>query len=464
MVARRPLLDTAALDANRAIELESKLPPEKQDSAASLIAARIANRREQWTEARQILEDLEKRFPRDPRVYLVRADTEIGERHNDQAIAALERGLRVLDDVDIRWALADLLIDAGRLDDVWAKQGAAGAPFNWTQPVVTLDTRDKGHISELVRRSYNKGRVGYLEGRLLMARENWTAAKTAFQEALPLLIGIPQLERQTNLLVAACDKALNPNDPEAQTEALTRMVTNDPDAVETLVSIARSLESLGRYDEALATYRTIPRPTNDIRLAMARLMILTAQAQPADRRDWTAATSKIDELKELLGDDFRVVLLEADLLMAQGKTAEARQVIEKARNADPKKLEPWIALMVLAERIRKPGEADPLPALLDAAEKNVGDVVPLRVLRARNLAITGGSSANAKLEALSGGLDKFDEKDRSILLRGLADAYLRAGDTATAMQFWLDQARKQDSATQTGTACNLGPGLRSGPG
>ena len=97
-------------------------------------------------------------------------------------------------------------------------------------------------------------------------------------------------------------------------------------------------------------------------------------------------------------------------------------------------LDLWLNLIALAERR---GKGEDVPALLDAAEKKLGDRVEFRLARARNLATRGGPDVARKLQALGGSLDKFSPVERGTLMRGLAELLARNGDFADALALWV---------------------------
>src|SRR5262249_18462027 len=85
--------------------------------------------------------------------------------------------------------------------------------------------------------------------------------------------------------------------------------------------------------------------------------------------------------------------------------------------------------------------ATPL-AILDEAEKKLGDRVELRLARAGYWAQQGGKEAVPALDQIARGADKFSLQDQGRLLRGLAVAYARSGASALAEALWRELARR----------------------
>ena len=176
-------------------------------------------------------------------------------------------------------------------------------------------------------------------------------------------------------------------------ETYRRMAASDPTSPEIRYRLASSLEALGRYDEAIEQYRLVTDKSDksalaiETNLAIARLLIRRNLSLPAGRRNWEEVGSLLDEVGRKAPDEPRVAILRAEVLAGSDRIDEARALLEKARDAHPDRVELWSALIVLAERR---GKGEELSALLDAAEKKLGDRVEFRLARARNLAARGG--------------------------------------------------------------------------
>ena len=114
--------------------------------------------------------------------------------------------------------------------------------------------------------------------------------------------------------------------------------------------LALSLEGQGRRDEALQQYRLVTDKTADVRIAIARLLIIQNLEKPPAARDWREVESNLSELTKELPDDPRVPILRAEVLMATDQADQARALLEQARDAQPDKFELWAALFTLAQR------------------------------------------------------------------------------------------------------------------
>ena len=90
-----------------------------------------------------------------------------------------------------------------------------------------------------------------------------------------------------------------------------------------------------------------------------------------------------------------------------------------------------------------PNVARDLLRLLDRAEKQLGDVLELRLARCRIWAAEGGETARQSLTALAQNLERFAPEDGARLLRELADTWARLGEPARAEPLWRQLVQKQ---------------------
>lgn len=370
-----------------------------------LLAARVAASRSDWDEAGRHLRRGLEIYPGDPRFPLDLADVEIRAGRPDQAEACLVAGIRESpDDGDLRSVLANLQIERDELEQARA----------------TID--DLGNLG------HDKGQIGYLEARLLVARREWSRASEALEAVAPLLIEQPELTRRANLMLAHCYEQLGDTDRRAA--AYRRIADADPRA---RAGLADSLEALGRYDEALAQYRLMSDPTPEARQAIARILILRNLRLPIDRRRWEEAEAAIEEAARAAPDSPTVPILRAEVLAARDRIDEAIALLESAREAQPDRFELVAGLVALAERR---GTPEAIPPLLDEAERRMGDRADLRLLRARYLSVHGGPDAAGLVNDLGRDLDRFSPDDRRRLLRGLAEEISQSGDDPRALALW----------------------------
>ena len=356
-----------------------------------------------------------------PRAYLLLAGIEADVRQLSDAIAVLERGLAELpDSTDLLVALSEYQFQTGdraglakTLEKLRATDGA-------TSPGVA---------------EYQQARVFALE-------EDWGKAAAVLGKAIPLMAASPHRDspnraREANLLLARCYEQLgrHANRFAAYDAALNNpkpLDRADPLWGQATFGIAEAQEALGRTDDALATFRTLAATRPGVWPTVARLELRRALSAPGGQRNWkpteeALAMAEIVAQRKLIPDDLKVRLLRATLLRYQGRTDAAKQLVEELRKARPKEAAVWVELAAL--------QANPRDGLatLDAAEKEAGDSVELRLARAALLAAAGEPNLADKLAALAaGGKEKFGVAQHRQLLRGLAQTATRAGADAAA--------------------------------
>ena len=102
---------------------------------------------------------------------------------------------------------------------------------------------------------------------------------------------------------------------------------------------------------------------------------------PPSRRQWTEIEVALNHLSQALPDNPHVPLLHADVLAAQGKTQEAKELLEAVREKSRGSV---VIRCALAQLAMQNGAVDGLAEaarLLDEATTDVGDCVDIRLTR-----------------------------------------------------------------------------------
>jgi tetratricopeptide (TPR) repeat protein len=201
---------------------------------------------------------------------------------------------------------------------------------------------------------------------------------------------------------------------------------------------------LGRLDDAFREFEfVLPRePVAGVRVAQL-LMLRNLRLEEA-KRDWKRVHEILDQAGAKAPKSTEIPVLRARVLRYEGKSAEAQTLLEKARDQQPDRIELWLALLDVVQE-RKP---EKVAELLATAEQRLGDRVELRLARAYLLlAARGDKDAPAALAKLEQDTAKFGSEETR-LLRGLAEAYFRAGNTPEARRLWLQVATKEPTDMQ----------------
>jgi tetratricopeptide (TPR) repeat protein len=395
-----------------------KLAPD--DPGVLVAAADLAIDRNELPRATGHLDRALKAAPSDRRVHLARARLALRSGKNAEAADGLRRALHAVPEKDryeLTWALANVLLDAGSLDD--ARK-------------VIAKLRDDGAAP---------GTVDYLEARALMHQGRWFEAARMLEQVRASANAATELAVQVDLMLGSCYERLD--EPAQQLAACERAARTDPASVPARKGMAAALWSLGQVDAAIESYRAIVK-LNEVlkvpvtgRAELARMLLL--RTLQMEKRDWRPFEEELEAAEKEQPGAPELVLLRAELFASKKRFDEAGVVIALALKQQPRRVEYWTALANLAER---KGNPERVRELLDEAQKQAGDSVELRLARARFWGGRPAAEAGPALSKLEEGLKAFPEEDQCTLLNGLAEAQMRSGDAATAARLWGELGRR----------------------
>jgi tetratricopeptide (TPR) repeat protein len=414
----------------------------------------------------------------DPRLTPAAREKALAE-HRDLAYEHLQRGLKLQDALPARaasdaarfqllWHKASLLLDDLKLADGRRPGDPAAAR---PEQVSAWETEAAQTLEELRKTRVSPAGGDFLQGRLLVHERRWAEAAALFEHASTLLSGQVDLAVQINLHLGQCYEQLE--EPSQMISAYQRVLVNDPASAPALLGLAAAEWSLQRLDSAAGYYQQLialgkvpDKAWQDIaRLQIQRLaQSASRERERPEGEPRTPATGAWSRVEEALAtaaratpDAVEVPLLEAEMWVVRKDETRAADILTRARAKHPGEPELWVAEADLALRGKDRAGRKRALAVLDAARDKVGDVVLLRLARARALAAglpraepgvlaTGGSAEERQavrdgINALADGADKFNEEDQGRLLGGLAYVHLDAGDLASAREWWQKVAR-----------------------
>jgi tetratricopeptide (TPR) repeat protein len=409
-------------EVGRDVEEALRLAP--TDGEVLLAAADLARAAGDLARARADLRKGRKLHPDDKRLHLALADVELADRKPgeapEEAIARLNEGLQALpDQPDLLWLLANLLLDSGKLDEAGQVIGrmrkANGSPTG----------------------------IDYLEARRLFADGRWAEAARLLESTRPVMErdgAAPGLLDQVDQYLATCYEQTD--EPGQQLAAYDRIVARHgpqeraADALLTaLEGRGRALWQLGRPDEAVTQYQDLVRRADapkGARLELARLLI--ARDTLRGEHEGPEVEAALEQAAKEQPGRPDVYLVRARLLALRQDWEGARTVLAEARKRFPKKVEPWAALIELAEARRRSDEA---ARLIEEAERATGDHVELRLARARVWAAAAADKRGPFPQTLEKGLEKiFPPAEQTALMRGLMEVAYRAGSVQEALRLW----------------------------
>ena len=402
---RQYQIEGARDDLARAVSLE----PTNAD--VLLAAATLANQEGRGDDARRHLAQAIESHPTDQRTYLTLAAIESQAGRYAEAVARLRDGSRRLPDNGLlKWSLADDLIRAN-------EPAEASALID--------QLRQRHEILEPA--------LDYLAARVLLAQGELAAGIDLLDRTRALMTGVlnnPEIIRQTDLLLAEGYERLG--NPDRRITASRRVLRVDPQSAPARLSLAGGLLAQGRVAEAITAYREAIPFAGSARLLLARLLTVQNLRLPAENRNWGEVTALLDAIDQATPDDSEANLLRAQVLATRGNARQAHDLLTRNRDRHPDQVGAWFALAIETQIQGKP--ADGL-AILDEAQRRIGDSVDLRLGRIQFLSRLGDES-RADLTAMSRDLDRFSPVDRTRLEESLALAFTQLGDDQIAARLW----------------------------
>ncbi len=357
-----------------------------------------------------------KAHPKDARLRLAEATLLAQNGQLDEAVQSLNKAIEIDPDaLNQKWLLADMLIDLKRLREA------------------------EELVNDLRKRDVRAEITDFLEARIKITREEWSAALVILERIRGLFQELPGARGQVgriDLMLGRVYEAIG-GEPDRREQAYRRALNADPESVEARLGLARTVAERGQFDEAIGLYRSLVSTNPAFLVDVARTTLLATLAVPKEKRDWRALQKAIDEATRLAGDSPVLPLIQADMLNAQGKFDQAVALLEKARAAHPEQIEPWLAI---AESKAAQDKLDDAQLRLDDAQKALGDRAEIRLARARYLTRSKGKKAADEILKFSEDIEKFPAVSQRKLLTGLAVDFALLGATDQASILWKKMA------------------------
>lgn len=340
----------------------------------------------------------------------------------------------------------------------WLRQGARELPMpaqfelQWAHVCLLLSGTDPADLDEAAKviskipsTNITPAGTDYLQARLLMGRQQWAEAAKLFERCVVHLQGLHEEANQIDLGLGKCYSELN--DPKKQYDAFARMAKRNPDSLVAKLGLANAARAGNNLDEAirlLGALARAPEVPSFLWADQVRLHILKARlTRQAD--DWKRVEDTIaDAERHKVIDAVEANVFRAECLLANKKDDEARTLLEETRKQHDKRVEPWAALALLAQKRNDFPEA---LRLLDEAAKVLtkpADQVELLLARANHWAGQKGDTAKAELAKLCEGMGKFEPTERTRLLSGLAATCYGSGHFQLAARLWKQLSRQEE--------------------
>ena len=407
----RYLSDASVNRQNEALEEASKALKLAPDDVEVLWQATMCDAvAKHFDEARGCAARGIKLYPNNAHLYLILSTIEEYTGSRDKAIAVLRQGVKPTDrNPDILWQLANLLVDANKLEE------------------------SQKLLDELQATPYPKLRIALTVARIDFAKQHWSAALKGFESSRGAFVTNLQTLKRIDNWTAECYRCLG--NPEKQEEALRRALNIDPTFAPAKAALTDVMMKKGTVEdvgfaaqqlEEMALHNQLS-PRGWIQLANVRFQ-QTNRQDPANR-DWTRVEKVLDVAEKLLPDAPEIAVLRAEILAARNHVDDAEKLLLKARDKNSKQAIIWGSLIGLAIHEQQWDKAE---NLLKQSEKALGDCVEQRLIQAQYLVQHKGNEAKATLRKLVENSDQFSESDRVRLWGGLLNAALLTGDSQQA--------------------------------
>ncbi|QDU19984.1 tetratricopeptide repeat protein [Urbifossiella limnaea] len=268
--------------------------------------------------------------------------------------------------------------------------------------------------------------VKYLNGRRLVVKGDFAAARPLLEDVAPLLARVPDFQKKALTGLGQCYESLQ--NPDRALASFSDALKLDAAYLPAIVGQAEALLRLGRVRDALPQYRTIVTgyKLTMFRPQLARLEMRAVIAQPPASRNW----ADFDKAVGPPPRDFQTELLVADSLIARNERGKAVVLLNELLNKDRKNAAAWVALA----RARAPESPDALGKTLVEAEKEVGDTVELRLAKVLGAMFRGRRPTVDELRVALAGAEKFSPADQNRLLRGVGEASARLAGVAPELE------------------------------
>jgi tetratricopeptide (TPR) repeat protein len=395
--------EEAELDAAKALELS----PDDRD--ALMLSAECELDKEQYEKARRHAQRVVELFPKGVPAYELLSRIEMRAKNPEEARAWIDKGLEATDrHVQLLWNKANYVLDSGDVD----------------KAEKTVDELDSG--------KYPSARVKHLRARIAYYRRKWDESRRGFEEIRDEMRRWPGLLRQGYLLTAECHRRLDR--PELQQECLERAREINPGWSPARVAAAQAMVNRGELIPAIREYQQIMKledaPASGW-LQLTRLLMLKNAYSRESERDWGEVEAVLATAGKAMPGSPQVLLLRAELFVAQDRRLQAEKLLQRARDEFP---DDWRFINMLFKLALMDEDWQQAERLLSEAEQAVGDGLALRLARANLLLQRDKDKAVESLGKLAGGTDAFSDNERLALWRTIAIMLFRAGAQDKAMQ------------------------------
>ncbi|HEY0983603.1 tetratricopeptide repeat protein [Schlesneria sp.] len=395
-----------------------RLAPE--DIESLILAAQIAQQTDRLEEARKLIQDGLEKHPSNPQFYTMLSALEADAGNMEASIEAIRRGVELIPkNLDLQWNLARLLIESRQFDAA------------------------RNSLAQIRLGGFTDALVEYLEGRMSFLQGDWSKAIETFENVRPRLIRWPVYLRHVDFWLGTAYREIN--SPDQQLASFRRAVASDPDWDAARLALAESLAAADQITEAINELQTVCASSDapvSAHVALAKLLLRQNLLLPANRRSWGEFDAVLKKIDADGSQEATLVVLRMQRQLVTQDYTGAVQSISAARESHKDQIDLWSADFDLALAGR---DRDRVNEIVRGAEEQFGDVVAVRLMKARALVAQNGGSPEAitELRSLSAPLPEYSAQDRQLLAEGLASLFLLANDFEDAERLALQISTEQ---------------------
>jgi tetratricopeptide (TPR) repeat protein len=371
-------------------------------------------------DAKKYFEQATEVQPRDPRGYLGWGEvlTRLGDP--DEALRVWDRGLVRTGGKDIPLALclSEALLNLRRYQEADAKITVLAGEVNAIPRNVPRDLRTRllGHVD------YLQGASAFHQGRVHEALAAFRRCVIA-QQIAPESQEEIRRQLRTQEYLGNCYAALRQWDLSASAyEQASRLDPSNPDY---LIAAAQSWEQTGRRERAATLYQQALElvgapPSAAVKLAQTVFAI--ERNKPTAQRDWSGVERALATARRIAPSEAGVVILAADVALAQGDEAGAIEILEQGAKEHPD-LEALERAKIFA--LEQMGDAERADAALAAFANDPSRAEAAE--RVRQALATRREGADALVTDLQNRLEQATPEEQGAIRSQLVGQYLRLG-------------------------------------
>ena len=415
-------LKRARSDTDRAVELA----PDELD--VILLAANIATIQKDWDSAQQYLDQALEKNPDSDDVYDALAELKWRQHDLTAAMEFVEQGLEKNHaSVALLWRRAELQLAQGRIAELTAS------------------------LQSLSRVQFPKDWIDYLRARVLLTKKKWLDASRELERLRPtLLANNPAVATQIDFSLATCFEQLR--QPDRALDAYTSVLNVDKGHLNAAWGRARCLAQLGQVDKAILLYEKLIQAIEEVGKTtpprvLSKLLELKTNRElrrTADERNWEECEklAKLIRRHENVTLERKVVEI-VKLRRAQGRTEQAKKIVDKALEKIPEESSIWLLRLSLVR-----DDESQYASVLDQMEEQFGDTARIRVMRIGAVLRRGGGNVKVSLAPFEQGMDGYTTQQKMMVWERLARAYDFLRDFDKSKRLWRQGSQHMKESFQ----------------